>query len=99
MSIPSMLSLGTGRQIMTVALPFDPSDPSPGWNVRLPDTTDADATHLFGELDVYLRGSAAFYSHPWAPGDLMIIDNWQVLHGRSAITGNGPRHLYRGQLQ
>ena len=33
-----------------------------------------------------------------APGDLLVVDNRRVLHGRTAITGSHDRHLVREWL-
>lgn len=36
------------------------------------------------------------YSHPWDVGDLLILDNFRTLHGRTAISEGGQRCLWRG---
>jgi alpha-ketoglutarate-dependent taurine dioxygenase len=38
------------------------------------------------------------YRHTWEPGDLLFVDNHAVIHGRSAVFEDEPRHLRRIQL-
>ncbi len=33
------------------------------------------------------------YQHAWQYGDLVVADNFTLLHGRTAFPGNSPRHL------
>lgn len=41
-----------------------------------------------------LNGSVP-HRHEWRPGDILIIDNWRVLHGRDAIGHGSGRRLAR----
>lgn len=36
-----------------------------------------------------------FYAHAWQDGDVVIADNFSLLHGREAFTSQSPRHLQR----
>jgi alpha-ketoglutarate-dependent taurine dioxygenase len=36
-----------------------------------------------------------FYAHEWRPGDLVITDNFSLLHGRESFETKAPRHLRR----
>lgn len=36
-----------------------------------------------------------FYAHAWQTGDVVIADNYTLLHGREAFTSGAPRHLRR----
>jgi alpha-ketoglutarate-dependent taurine dioxygenase len=38
------------------------------------------------------------YAHAWQPGDLLIADNFSLLHGRRAFTSQCTRHLQRVHL-
>jgi alpha-ketoglutarate-dependent taurine dioxygenase len=42
-----------------------------------------------------LYGPAAFYAHEWQVGDIVINDNYTLLHGREAFETRAPRHLRR----
>ena len=39
-----------------------------------------------------------FYAHEWRDGDLVIADNFTLLHGREAFTSKSPRHIQRVQV-
>lgn len=36
-----------------------------------------------------------FYAHEWQTGDVVIADNFSLLHGREAFVSKSPRHLQR----
>lgn len=36
-----------------------------------------------------------FYAHEWETGDVVIADNFSLLHGREAFVSKSPRHLQR----
>ncbi len=38
------------------------------------------------------------YAHEWQVGDVVIADNFTLLHGREAFVENSPRHLQRVQV-
>ena len=42
-----------------------------------------------------LYGPAAFYAHEWQVGDIVLNDNYTLLHGREAFETKAPRHLRR----
>ena len=42
-----------------------------------------------------LRSSESFYAHEWHTGDIVISDNFTLLHGREAFVSRAPRHLRR----
>jgi alpha-ketoglutarate-dependent taurine dioxygenase len=42
-----------------------------------------------------LYSSACFYAHEWQEGDLVVADNFSLLHGREAFETKAPRHLRR----
>jgi hypothetical protein len=46
-------------------------------------------------------GSLSLPSIEWAPGDILVIDNWQILHGRgrSAVAASTGRELLRVTVQ
>lgn len=39
-----------------------------------------------------------FYAHEWREGDIVIADNFSLLHGREGFTSKSPRHLQRVQV-
>jgi alpha-ketoglutarate-dependent taurine dioxygenase len=40
-----------------------------------------------------------FYAHEWRQGDVVIADNFSLLHGREEFVSKSPRHLWRVQAQ
>lgn len=98
-SIPPILKKDDGSISFNLALPFDKSEKLPAWTVRLPDFEEKISNDLLHELGTFLKNCDAFYSHRWNVGDLLVINNSKVVHGRNSLTENGTRHLYRGQLQ
>jgi alpha-ketoglutarate-dependent taurine dioxygenase len=45
-----------------------------------------------------LYSPAHFYAHEWQPGDIVIADNFSLLHGREGFTSKAPRHIQRVQV-
>ncbi|WP_137939077.1 TauD/TfdA family dioxygenase [Chitinivorax sp. B] len=39
-----------------------------------------------------------FYAHEWQTGDIVITDNFSLLHGREAFVSHSPRHIRRVQV-
>lgn len=42
-----------------------------------------------------LYGPKNFYAHEWQQGDVVIADNFSLLHGREKFTSKAPRHIQR----
>jgi alpha-ketoglutarate-dependent taurine dioxygenase len=42
-----------------------------------------------------LYAPSNFYAHEWQAGDLVVADNYSLLHGREAFVKQAPRHLRR----
>jgi alpha-ketoglutarate-dependent taurine dioxygenase len=42
-----------------------------------------------------LYAPSCFYAHEWQEGDLVVADNFSLLHGREAFESKAPRHLRR----
>ncbi len=45
-----------------------------------------------------LYSPANFYAHEWEQGDVVITDNFTLLHGRESFVSNSPRHIQRVQV-
>lgn len=100
LTIPPTVQSTTGTTRLNVALPFDAVNGSTpaGWQVRLAGSTEDDSRPVFARLNQHLRGCQSFYSHDWSQGDLLVLDNERVLHGRTQIEPGSVRHLFRGQI-
>lgn len=46
-------------------------------------------------LQAALYSPENFYAHEWQSGDIVIADNFSLLHGREAYLARSPRHLQR----
>ncbi len=57
---------------------------------------DPDA--FYDEMMFYLYSEEAIYYHTWRPGDLLIVDNFQYLHGRQELKTNLKRSFKRIQI-
>lgn len=53
---------------------------------------------LLTGLDQALHDPRYFYAHTWRSGDMVIADNYALLHGRERFTSRAPRHLRRVHL-
>ena len=74
--------------------------PSAGFGTFVnPPTLAFDGTDDVGALHRTLRDAlyaqSNFYAHTWSQGDIVIADNYSLLHGREAFTTKAPRHLRR----
>lgn len=85
------------RKCLGVSLQIPP-DVDRSWNLRVKGRAKAESAALLDELDTFLYQKRYLYQHLWRVGDLLIIDNYGTLHGRTAISGNGARCLFRGQV-
>lgn len=46
-------------------------------------------------LETALYSSSSFYAHEWHTGDIVIADNFSLLHGRERFASKSPRHIQR----
>jgi L-tyrosine isonitrile desaturase/decarboxylase len=57
------------------------------------DAVELDRFHK--TLQKALYAPENFYAHEWKQGDIVIADNFSLLHGREAFAAKAPRHLQR----
>jgi L-asparagine oxygenase len=58
-----------------------------------------DSAKTFRDIRAVLSEAPVIRQRLCAPGDMLIIDNWRMLHGRSAVTPSGlSRHIVRAYL-
>ncbi|WP_370942102.1 TauD/TfdA dioxygenase family protein [Amycolatopsis sp. cg5] len=87
----------TGAPVLRYQEPTDPTD------VDFINHPDLEFTGLPGDelatvhksLREALYAPEHFYAHAWQTGDLVVTDNYTLLHGRNAFTAHAPRHLRR----
>jgi alpha-ketoglutarate-dependent taurine dioxygenase len=82
----------TGQEILRFAEPVEDLNP-----VRLQiDGIPAEAQARFlREMHAFLRDPALCYAHPWLAGDVLIADNFTLLHGRNAFRDPERRSIRR----
>lgn len=54
--------------------------------------------NFYNELDKALYNKENFYAHEWQDRDIVIADNFSLLHGREEFQSNAPRHIQRVQV-
>lgn len=57
--------------------------------------TNDEITKAHQSLKEALYSSDCFYAHEWHDGDIVIADNFTLLHGREKFVSRSPRHLRR----
>jgi (5R)-carbapenem-3-carboxylate synthase len=82
------ISLEKGRPCLAVSLQFPP-DTEGSWNLRVKWLGEAESAALLDELDAFVYQKRYVYQHPWEVGDLLVLDNYGTLHGRTAISEGG----------
>jgi alpha-ketoglutarate-dependent taurine dioxygenase len=82
----------SGEPVLRYAEPVSDLNP-----VRLEVTGIHTAAHneLIDDLHRRLNDPSVCYAHPWVTNDVVIADNFALLHGRRAFDGNAGRHLRR----
>ena len=56
---------------------------------------DAALECVHSSLKDALYAPSCFYAHEWQEGDIVIADNFSLLHGRESFSTKTPRHLQR----
>lgn len=69
-----------------LGLPHAPGEPE-SWRVRVPDVTPDVSDRVLAELRRALFDADHVYFHEWREGDLLLMDNYAVLHGREGFQG------------
>ncbi|MET7987500.1 TauD/TfdA family dioxygenase [Streptomyces sp. NPDC005281] len=83
----------TGRTRLVIGL-TDPDDPMRTHDTTVVDRTAEESTELFDRIKAVLHRPSVLYAHTWQPGQVIVQDNRQVVHGRAAFPGQ-PRKLVR----
>lgn len=77
-----------------------PPSPAQGHFLNPPELkftgiSDEELDHFQRSLEQALYSPNNFYAHEWQNGDIVIADNFSLLHGREAFTSKSPRHIQR----
>ncbi|MGC5334575.1 TauD/TfdA dioxygenase family protein [Micromonospora sp. DT62] len=88
----------TGETIMRYGEPLDPERyRNPVW-VTIGGRSAEEAEPFMADLRDRLHHPDVCYHHEWVDGDIVVVDNQALLHGRNAFRGNSSRHLQRIQI-
>ncbi|MCP2314744.1 3-(4-hydroxyphenyl)acrylonitrile synthase [Nocardia amikacinitolerans] len=88
----------TGETTIRYAEPLDPARYLNPLFLTVDGLSPEDATHVMDDLRVRLRDPKYCYAHHWETGDIVVVENHGLLHGRNAFTGSTERHLQRIQI-
>ncbi|MFE1551859.1 TauD/TfdA family dioxygenase [Streptomyces sp. NPDC058718] len=94
-TVPVHRDYGRVRSL-NITLPFA-DDAEAGWEVRVNGLDEPTTEAFFADLGRWLHAPEYCYTHHWRTGDLLVIDNQQTLHGRTALADARTRVLFRGQ--
>lgn len=64
-------------------------------NLHFSGVSEEELAHFHSSLKEALYHPSNFYAHEWQVGDVVIADNFSLLHGREKFTSKAPRHLQR----
>lgn len=63
-----------------------------------PLRTENELNSIYSNLSKEFYSSEFSYSHAWSPGDLVIADNFSLIHGRKKLANNKKRKFKRIQI-
>lgn len=75
-----------GKSYLNVGFP-SPPDEKPSWILRIPGIDDDRCRQMFDTMSRILMSEKYCYYHVWDEGDLLLLDNRKLLHGREAFRG------------
>ena len=81
---PAFASLPGRAPSLSLGLPHAPGEPE-SWRVRVADVGPEESDRILRSLREALFGSEFTYYHDWQEGDLLVMDNYAVLHGREGF--------------
>ncbi|MFE0171803.1 TauD/TfdA family dioxygenase [Streptomyces sp. NPDC059002] len=84
----------TGADALCVGVDF-PADPSRNFGAAVVGYGKERSLELFERLAQVLSRPEVVYAHRWRAGQVLLMDNRRVLHGRAAYPADSPRKLRR----
>ncbi|MGW6427383.1 TauD/TfdA dioxygenase family protein [Nocardia sp. NPDC055053] len=88
----------TGERVIRYAEPLDPARYLNPLHLTVEGISPEDAVRVMEDLGERLHAARYCYAHEWVTGDIAIVDNSALLHGRNAFKGSIARHLQRIQI-
>ena len=87
---PAFRSRNAGPASLAIGLPHGPDEPE-SWRIRIPDVDSELSDAILASVREALLDEAHTYVHDWHPGDLLLMDNDTVMHGREAFSARSRR--------
>ncbi|MEU2042297.1 TauD/TfdA family dioxygenase [Nocardia niwae] len=84
----------TGRDALCVGLDY-PEDPHRNFGAAVVGYTRERSRDLFARLAEILARPEVMYAHTWRVGEILVLDNRRLVHGRAAYPIDAPRKLLR----
>jgi len=81
-----------GRPVLRYAEPVVDMNPV---EITIEGLSGADQNEFIADMRQRLNDQRCCYSHAWSSGDLVIADNYTLLHGRRAFAPGVQRHIRR----
>ncbi|ANZ15217.1 TauD/TfdA dioxygenase family protein [Streptomyces noursei] len=88
----------TGVPVLRFAEPLDPAIYKNPVHVRVDGFGAAAAEEFLAAMAERLHRPEYCYAHDWRTGDIVIADNYALVHGRNAFSGPTNRHLQRVEV-
>ena len=80
----------SGKPVLRYAEPIEELNPL---RLTVHGLPEQDTAAFLAEMRSLLYDSGHWYLHSWRTGDVLIADNYSLLHARRSFTGGTPRHL------
>ena len=81
-----------GKEVLRFAEPVFDLNPV---QLKFDGLSDFSEAEFLADMRERLRDEAVCYAHPWRSGDLVIADNYVLLHGRREFAAGGKRQIRR----
>ncbi|HWM01119.1 MAG TPA: TauD/TfdA family dioxygenase [Actinophytocola sp.] len=88
----------TGKPIIRYAEPLPADRYLNPLSVEAGGVPEQEAPDFLTDLRDRLHADDVCYHHEWQDGDIVVVDNNALVHGRNAFRGNSSRHLQRMQI-
>jgi alpha-ketoglutarate-dependent taurine dioxygenase len=88
----------TGQPIIRYAEPLDPEHYLNPLFLTISGIPAQDAGTFMADLRERLHDPEVCYHHQWLDGDIVVVDNHALVHGRNSFRGDSSRHLQRIQV-
>jgi len=91
-SSPMIERSETGREVVRFAEPVKDLNPV---NLRISGLPSSEHEQFLSDMHRRLHDDSVCYRHQWCDGDVVIADNFVLLHGRSAFDAGAKRSIRR----